>query len=243
MSQPRFDPKKFSAYKFKAKEALLNVLKPQRTKQILKQKKRFWLFDTLKVIIAAFIIALLIRTFIFQVFYIPTNSMEPTLRAGDRIIVNKLMYGITNPFWGADEAENLLFIFPNPFYKKHMPISYIRYIARFSKNPKRSDIIVFKSPTSAGEATKRVIGLPGDQVKIKSGIVHVNGKALKERYPVTRDRSDIGPVKVPAGSYFVLGDNRPASSDSRHWGAIQRNNIIGILAARIWPLNKARTFK
>jgi hypothetical protein len=88
MSQPRFDPKKFSAYKFKAKEALLNVLKPQRTKQILKQKKRFWLFDTLKVIIAAFIIALLIRTFIFQVFYIPTNSMEPTLRAGDRIIVN-----------------------------------------------------------------------------------------------------------------------------------------------------------
>jgi signal peptidase I len=102
---------------------------------------------------------------------------------------------------------------------------------------------MFKSPTSAGEATKRVIGLPGDQVKMVKGIIYVNGKLLKERYPVTRDRSDIGPVKVPAGSYFVLGDNRPASSDSRHWGAIQRNNIIGILAARIWPLNKARTFK
>jgi len=226
MSQPRFDPKKFSAYKFKAKEALLNVLKPQRTKEIVARKKRFWLFDTLKFIIAAFIIALAIRTFLFQVFYIPTNSMEPALRAGDRVIVNKLMYGITNPF-----------------YKKHMPISYIKYIARFSKDPKRSDIIIFKSPTSAGEAIKRVIGLPGDQVKMVKGIVYVNGKALKERYPVTRDRSDIGPVKVPAGSYFVLGDNRPASSDSRHWGAIQRNNVIGILAARIWPLNKAGTFK
>jgi len=243
MSQPRFDPKKLSAYKFKAKEALLNVLKPQRTKEITAKKKSFWLFDTLKFILAAFIIALLIRTFLFQAFYIPTNSMEPALSAGDRIIVNKLMYGITNPFWGADEAENLLFVFPNPFYKKHMPISYIRYMATFSKKPERGDIVVFKIPSASGGITKRVIGLSGDQIKMVKGIIYVNGKPLKERYPVIRDRSDIGLVKVPAGSYFVLGDNRPASSDSRHWGAIQRNNIIGILAARIWPLNKARTFK
>jgi signal peptidase I len=243
MSQPRFDPKKFSAYKFKAKEALLNVLKPQRTKETIAKKKHSWLFDTLKVIIAAFIIALAIRTFLFQVFYIPTNSMEPALSAGDRIIVNKLMYGITNPFWGADEAENLLFVFPNPFYKKHMPISYIRYIARFSKKPKRGDIVVFKIPTASGGITKRVIGLPGDQVKMVKGIVYVNGKILKERYRVLKDTSNFGPIKIPAGSYFMLGDNRSASSDSRHWGAISGDNIFGIIAARIWPLNKMRNFK
>ena len=243
MSQPRFDPKKFSAYKFKAKEALLNVLKPQRTKQVLKQKKRFWLFDTIKFILAAFIIALAIRTFLFQVFYVPTNSMEPALRARDRIIVNKLMYGITNPFWGADEAENLLFVFPNPFYKKHMPISYIRYMARFSKKPKRGDIVVFKSPSASGGITKRVIGLPGDQVTIVKGIVRVNGKLLKERYGVIRDTSNFGPIKIPADSYFMLGDNRPASSDSRHWGTISRDNIIGIIAARIWPSDRIKAFK
>jgi len=243
MSQPRFDPKKFSAFKFKAKESILNVLKPQRTKETTAKKKRFWLFDTLKVIIAAFIIALAIRTFLFQVFYIPTNSMEPALSAGDRIIVNKLMYGITNPFWGADDTENLLFVLPNPFYKKHMPISYVRYIAKFSKKPKRADIVVFKSPSAAGGITKRVIGLPGDRIKIKKGIVYVNGKPLKERYPIIRDKSDFGLIEVAAGSYFVLGDNRSASSDSRHWGAIPKNNIFGILAARIWPLGKMRNFK
>jgi signal peptidase I len=169
--------------------------------------------------------------------------MEPALSAGDRIIVNKLMYGITNPFWGADEAENLLFVFPNPFYKKHMPISYIRYIARFSKKPKRGDIVVFKIPTASGGITKRVIGLPGDQVKMVKGIVYVNGKILKERYRVLKDTSNFGPIKIPAGSYFMLGDNRSASSDSRHWGAISGDNIFGIIAARIWPLNKMRNFK
>ena len=243
MSQPRFDPKKFSAYKFKAKEALLNVLKPQKTKETTAKKKRFWLFDTLKVIIAAFIIALVIRTFLFQVYYIPTNSMEPALNAGDRIMVNKLMYGITNPFWGADEAENLLFVFPNPFYKKHMPISYIRYMERFSKKPKRGDIVVFKGPSASAGITKRVIGVPGDQFKMAKGIVYVNGKLFKEKYRVIRDTSNFGPIKIPAGSYFMMGDNRPASSDSRHWGTISQDNIIGIIAARIWPPNRVKVFK
>lgn len=243
MSQPKFDPKKFTAYKFKAKEALLNVLKPQRTKIVAKQQKGFGLSCTIGAIIIAFITALVIRTFLFQVFYIPTNSMEPALSAGDRIMANKLLYGITNPFWGSDDTEKLLFVLDNPFYGKHMPISKVRYIARFSRKPKRSDIIIFKGPTSAGEVTKRVIGMAGEKLAIKNGMIYINGKQLKERYAVIRDKSDFGPVRIPAYSYFVLGDNRPASSDSRHWGNISRENIVGVLSARIWPLGKIKTFK
>lgn len=244
MSQLRFDPKKFTAYKFKAKESLLNVLKPQRLKKppLHKTKEYFWLFDMLKVTIAAFITALVIRTFLFQVFYIPTDSMEPALRTGDRILANKLLYGITNPFWGADDTEKLFFVISNPFYKKHLAISNIRYIVRLSRKPKRTDIVVFKSPAAFGEITKRIIGLPGEQLKIRNGTVYINGQPLNEKYPI-KDRSNYGPVKVLAGSYFVLGDNRAASSDSRHWGAVSKDKIIGVLAARIWPLNKIRTFK
>jgi len=243
MSQPRFDPKKFAAFKFKAKESLLNVLKPRRTRELPKEQKSSWLAGTFIVIIAAFVIAMAIRMFLLQIFYVPTDSMELTLHAGDRIIVNKLLYGITNPFWGANDTEKLLFVIPNPFYKKHMSVSNIRYIVRFSKTPKRTDIVVFRNTSKTGEITKRIIGLPNETIKIKKGIVYINGKPLKERYPVIRDRSDFGPIRVPAGSYFVLGDNRAASSDSRHWGAVSKDNIIGVLAARIWPLGKIRTYK
>jgi signal peptidase I len=245
MSQPRFDPKKFVAFKLKAKESLLNVLKPQKPKKLKlppKEKEHFWLFDTLKAIIAAFIIALVIRTFFLQIYYIPTDSMEPTLRAGDRILVNKLLYGITNPFWGADDTEKLFFILPNPFYKKHLSISNVRYIIRLSRKPKRTDIVVFKSSAAPGEITKRIIGLPGEQFKIMNGTVYINGKPLNERYSI-KDRSNFGPVKIPNSSYFVLGDKRAVSSDSRNWGAVSNDKIIGILTARIWPLNKIRTFK
>ncbi|MFH1710155.1 MAG: signal peptidase I [bacterium] len=243
MNRPRFDQKKFTAHDFKAKESLLNILKPQKIEEPPKPKKRPWLLDTLKVFIAAFITALVIRMFLFQVFYISTNSMEPALSAGDGIIVNKLIYGITNPFWGANDKEKLLFVLPNPLHKKRMYIAKARYIARFSHSPKRMDVIVFRAPANAGELAKRVIALPGEEIKIRKGVIYANGRPLKGKYAVLKNKSGFGPVKVPADSYFVLGDNRSDTGDSRHLGAVSRDNIIGVLAARIWPLGKIRTFK
>lgn len=241
MSQPNSGPEKFSSYTFKARESLLNVLRSGKIKG--KREKGNWLFDTLKLIIAVLIIVFVIRTFLIQVYYIPTSSMEKTLSTGDVIVVNKLLYGLTNPFWGANNTEKLLSVLPNPFYKKRMPISNIRYIVRFSRKPKRMDIVTIKVPLKIGEVTKRIVGLPGESIKIVKGIVYINGKQMTMGRSIIPDRSDLKQIKIPTGSYFVLGDNMSASSDSRDWGVVSRNNIIGVLAARIWPLKKIRTFK
>ncbi len=229
------------AFNFRTREALLNVLRSRKTRE--KQEKGNWLFDTIKLIIAVLILVFVVRTFLIQVYYIPTSSMEKTLSAGDVIVVNKLLYGITNPFWGANNTEKLLSVLPNPFYKKRMPISRIKYIVRFPRKPKRMDIVTIKVPLKIGEVTKRIVGLPGDSIKIVKGIVYINGKQMAGSRSIIPDRYDLKPIKIPTGSYFVLGDNRSASSDSRDWGVVSRDNIIGILAARIWPLKKIRTFE
>lgn len=241
MSQPNSAHEKFSAYTFKARESLLNVLRSGKTKE--KREKGNWLFDTLKLLIYVLILVFIIRTFLIQDYYIPTSSMEKTLSAGDVIFVNKLLYGITNPFWGAEDTRKLLYILPNPFYKKRMPISRIRYIVRFSRKPRRMDIVTIKVPLKVGEVTKRIVGLPGESIKIVKGIVYINGKQMARSRSIIPDRSDLKQIKIRAGSYFVLGDNRQYSNDSRDWGVVSRDNIIGVLAARIWPLKKIRTFK
>jgi len=241
MSQPSTNPKRFSEFKFKAREALLNVLKSKDNKKETPKSSRPP--NVILVIFIAFMIALMIRTFFIQVFYVPTNAMETALSAGDRVIANKLTYGVTNPFWGASDNESLLYIFPNPFYKSNMPLSRKRYITRFTNKPDRMEIVVFRSPTGNNSLTKRIIGLPGEQVKMKKGIVYINGKKIKDNHQVIQDKADFGPVIVPADSYFVLGDNRATSSDSRHWGTVHRDNIIGLVSARIWPLNKFKNIR
>jgi signal peptidase I len=226
MSQPNLDFPKITPLKFEAKKSLIKVLRPKKDVEATKKKKTSPLFDSLKVFVAAFIIAFVLRAFFVQISYVPTNSMKPTLSAGDWVIVNKLVYGITNPF----QAKN---------YKGKSP----RYIAGSSRKPKRMDVVMFKGPVKYGYVMGRIIGLPGELIKIKKGTVYVNGRKINERFAVTKDRSDLGQVKIPADSYFILGDNRVISGDIRRWGIVPRDNIIGLLTARIWPLNKARTFR
>jgi signal peptidase I len=156
-------------------------------------------------IVAALVIALLIKTFLFQAFYIPSDSMVPTLEKNDRVIVNKLSYRM---------------------HSVH-----------------RSDIIVFKAPPgtdkSVKDLVKRVIGLPGETVEGKKGHVYVNGHQLKESYlPAGITTSDFAPVKVPPSSYWVMGDNRPYSKDSRYFKFIRKKDIVGRVFLRIWPLNR-----
>ena len=152
-------------------------------------------------------VAVVVRVFLFQPFYIPSASMVPTLEVGDKVLVNKLSY------------------------KLH--------------DIHRGDIIVFAAPP--GEATpevkdlvKRVIGLPGDTVQGKAGDgIYINGRKLNEPYlPEGITTKDFGPVQVPAGELFVMGDNRMESKDSTVFGPIQANSVVGRVFLRYWPLNR-----
>lgn len=243
MSESRFDPKTFANYKFRPAESLLKVLKPNQPQNVRTSRRRHPIIDTLKIVLVALVAALLVRTFVAQVFYIPSNSMEPTLNAGDRIITDKISFGLENPLWKASETDSWFSLFQNPLFGKTVPGSRTKYLIRSSRNPKRMDMLVFISTEKPRVNIKRVIGLPGEQIKIRKGKVFINGKPLAEKHPMIGDKSDFGPVKVEKGSYFVLGDNRGASRDSRHWGNLKRENVIGIVFMRIWPLYKIRSFK
>jgi signal peptidase I len=160
----------------------------------------------------ALLIALVVRTLVIQAFKIPSSSMEDTLLIGDHIFVNKFLYGY------------------------HIPFTKGR-ILRFHA-PERGDIIVFVFPEDTSkDFIKRVIGVPGDTVEIRRKRVFVNGSALSEPYVryadgdgidgVIRARDDMPPVKIPPGKLFVLGDNRDRSYDSRFWGFVDMDAVIG----------------
>lgn len=170
------------------------------------------LWDWIKSLFIALIIALFIRTFIVQAYKIPSGSMIPTLLIGDYLLVNKLAYGIRNPI-----EDDFLY---------------------FKRIPERQEVVVFTYPLNKKlDFIKRVIGLPGDTVEIINKKVYVNGKPLKEPYVKFTDpeiypkeitfRDNYGPVKVPPNHIFVLGDNRDQSYDSRFWGFVPIRYIKG----------------
>lgn len=110
----------------------------------------------------------------------------------------------------------------------------------------RGDIVIFNPPPESHESEvmiKRVIGLPGDQIKIRDGVVKVNGKALTEPYELEKPRGSYNLAKVPAGSYFVMGDNRNNSFDSRFWGTVPAQNVIGRAVFKYYPLNEISVLK
>ncbi len=177
-------------------------------------------------IIIALILALLIRTFIVQAFKIPSGSMIPTFEVGDRIFVNKFIYGARIPF------------------------TDIR-LPGFSQ-PQRGDIIVFVSPeTPKKDFVKRLIALEGETVEIKNGNIYINGKQAEGPMSIRSNyyynRGDYGKegevVTVPKGYYFTLGDNSANSRDSRYWGFISRKNLIGKAILVYWPLPRVRIIK
>jgi len=160
----------------------------------------------------ALLIALVVRTLLLQAFKIPSGSMENTLLIGDHIFVNKFIYGY------------------------HVPYTKGRILA-FS-TPKRGDIVVFVFPEDpAKDFIKRVIGVPGDVVEIRQKTVYVNGAPLEEGYTRFSDGKNVDgflrirdvmpPVRVPEGKLFMMGDNRDRSYDSRFWGFVDMDAVIG----------------
>ena len=169
-------------------------------------KKRF-IKEYLEPIIIAVLIALVVRAFIVQAFKIPSSSMEPTLLVGDHILVNKFIYGIRIPYTN---------------------IKFFQY-----RKPKRGDIIVFVFPKDRRkDFIKRVIGTEGEKVEILRNKIYINNELIDDpwgHFGMPRpSMEDFGPVKVPEGSLFVMGDNRDNSQDSRFWGFVNMNNdVIG----------------
>ncbi|ULA65185.1 MAG: Signal peptidase I [Nitrospira sp.] len=178
-------------------------------------------------IIVAMLLAFAIRVFVVQAFKIPSGSMIPTLLIGDHILVSKLSYGVQ---WPAD--CKLQWNFP--------PINCYTStnVMPFGK-PQRGDVIVFRFPEDEEkDFIKRIVGTPGDTVQIRNKQILVNGQLLDDRAFTQRidpgiidstvnPRDNFGPVTVPEGSYFVMGDNRDQSLDSRFWGYVREEKIRG----------------
>ena len=173
------------------------------------------MFEYTQAGLVAVIFALFVRTFLFQPFTIPSPSMEDTLLVGDYILVNKFVL--------TSQAH--------PFERAFLPVSDVR----------RGDVIVFRFPhDESQDYVKRAIGLPGETIKIVDRVVYIQ-KPGQEGYvpiiepyanhrfpgPDTAKLDNFGPLTIPPGHYFAMGDNRDDSSDSREWGLVPRDHIIG----------------
>ena len=174
-------------------------------------------------IIIALLLALFIRTFVVQAFKIPSGSMKDTLLIGDHILVSKFIYGIKIPFSG-----NVLI----PF-----------------KKPARNDIIVFRYPQNPEkDYIKRVIGTPGDKLEIVNKKIFINDQPYDDQYGIYLDstiyprevqpRDNFGPVVVPEHSYFVMGDNRDNSYDSRFWNYVDIKAVKGKAFMLYWSWDR-----
>ncbi len=216
--------------------------------------------ETVRTIIYAVLIAIVVRTFAYEPFNIPSGSMKPTLLEGDYLFVKKWIYG----------------------YSRHsLPFSWPPFSGRIWSVPvQRGDVVVFKVPTdNKTDYIKRIVGLPGDRIQIKGGILHINDQPVQReqiedwidedrngerfhRYIETLpggvqhiiiEESDDNPrpdsdntevYTVPPGHYFGMGDNRDNSADSRVWGAIPAENLVGrasfifysTAAGNLWPI-------
>jgi len=186
-----------------------------------RSKRRGWIIEAVVIFAVAVAVAVVLRTFVVSTYFIPSGSMEPTLQIGDRILVDKLSY--------------------------HLHAVH------------RGDIVVFARPlaedcggTPVNDLVKRVIGLPGETVSLSDGRVDINGKPIAEPWlpkgvytgpgPPGSPTNLAKPYKVPQNSYFVMGDNRPESCDSRYWGPVKRSLIVGRVVMRIWPISGFKFF-
>ena len=178
-----------------------------------KRQRRTSLRETVETVIVAVILALIIRHYLVEIFKIPTGSMRPTLIENDRVLVNKILYKF--------------------------------------KEPQRGDIVVFKYPVDGKkDFIKRLVGLPGETIEIKQGKLYIDGELISDEsilrkfYYYNREDWSYGKedqkIEVPEDAYFVLGDNSAQSSDSRNWGFVPDENMIGKAFMIYWPPKRIR---
>ena len=193
------------------------IAKTLKTKSVIRE----WVES----IIIAFILAMVIRFFIVESFKIPTGSMRPTLLEGDLILVNKMIYGARVPFTGLRLPE--------------------------IQHPKRGDVIVFIYPEDPKKNfIKRLVGLPGETVEVKNGTIYINDNPLldpvfNQRYYYNRGEfaKEGEKITVPTDKFFVMGDNSASSQDSRYWGFLPKNKLLGKAILIWWPPQRIRMIK
>lgn len=174
-----------------------------------------------RLILTALILAFLLKSFVVQAFYIPSESMMPTLDVGDRVLVEKLSYR----FGGPARGDVIVFRNPGAAPSESLADSVRSFLEGFGLGPGSKDL----------DLIKRVVGLPGETVEVRAGVVHVNGAALPESYQLPDGRT-VPPVVVPAGQYWMLGDNRGNSRDSRFGlGTVREDAVIGRAFLVLWP--------
>ncbi len=200
---------------------------PQRARKDEGEERRGGFLGFFKelpgLIVIAFALALLIKTFLIQAFYIPSQSMVPTLKVGDRVLVNKLVYDFGQPQVGD------VIVFENPSLREtdrnvfEAVWDWLVEGLGFSVDPTKDFI-------------KRVIGLPGDTVEMRNGKVYVNGQRIPEPYITNPGAQDFPPTDVEPDHVFVMGDNRPNSQDSRSaLGQIPLDKVVGKAFVLLWP--------
>jgi signal peptidase I len=178
------------------------------TSRAPKSRRRAFI-DWVVVVVAAVLISLLVRTFVFQTYFVPSGSMIPTLQKGDRIIVDKLSVD----FGTIHTGDIVVF-----------------------KAPKA---VVKDCGDDVADLVKRVIGVPGDHLTSKGNTIYINGVALKENWSHTEPFGPpISPITLKAGQYFMIGDNHLTSCDSRYWGTVPRSSIIGKVFLVVWPFSR-----
>ena len=176
------------------------------------------IWDYVKMIIIVVVVVLVVNNVVLINAKIPSESMENTIMTGDRIFGFRMAYGLNFDLFG-------------------------KHISHQTKDPERFDIVIFKFPDDESQLfIKRVIGLPGETVTIKDGKVYINDseEPLDDSFVAETPVGDFGPYKVPEGSYFMLGDNRNHSRDSRYWinSFVEKDKILGKAVLRYFPSPK-----
>lgn len=202
-------------------------------------------------IVIAVLLALLIRAFVVQAFKIPSGSMKETLLVGDHILVNKFIYGTQIPFTDSRvlifrpprRGDVIVFSFPKNREKEECT-SFFKNISFRVGNAVSSLNPVYLFKDDCRDFIKRIVGVGGDKIEIKNKVVYVNDVPLTEPYTVYKDsmfedsqRDNFGPFIVPRNSFFVMGDNRDQSYDSRFWGVVDMNEIKGKAFIMYWSWN------
>jgi signal peptidase I len=197
-----------------------------------RRARRRFLGELPFLLLAALILTVLVKGFLVQAFFIPSRSMEPTLEVGDRVVVNRLAYRIGEP------AHGDVVVFLRPVGTGEAPpggpLSWVRRAVAQGLGG---------TPPGSEDLIKRVVGLPGDTVEGRDGQPWRNGRRVPEPYlGGGRFTSEFDPVRIKPGHYWVMGDNREDSADSRVFGQVPRSTLVGRAALTVWPFTHVGGF-